>query len=740
MIPAPLTIARRELASYFHAPIAYIVGVLFLVIQGLSFWAVVEVLANPAQPAPYGAVLRGHFGGSVLYWMVLFLVVAVLAMRLVAEEKRAGTWEALLTTRVQDGSVLLGKWLGAVGFYALLWVPTLLYLVMLEHYAPPGASLDLGPVAAAYLGVLLSGAGFLALGLAASTATSNQIVAAVATFVVLLVVLVIGQLPDIAPSWIEESPRLAGFVQFVDVRDHMDRFARGAIDLAPVAFYASVTVAGLVTATALAAVGRRRAGEVQGRLLAAALVAVILVLGAIIIARHPARWDLSAERVNTLEATTRAALDQVEVPVRLLLIRPGEAEFAPVWDEVDTVLDRMIDAQPRLSRQDVDPTLQADRMRALAFELGIVPKDLKDYGAVVVQAGTRTRIVDLIEVAELDHDALGQGRMRAFRGEQAIASAIADATRRDRPVLCATSGHGELPVRAGDGASDWSALAAHLDREGVAVEDIGVVSAGVPAYCRVLAVIGPTFPLSPDEALAVDRYLNEGGRLLLALGAGGAGGEGLDSLPPSGLELVVDGFGITLPRAIAVDRGPEVSLGDQIDSFRVVETYGAHPITSAFAGRRVTVWQRPRALLVGAGEGGAEAVALVSTSPAGWGETELPVPMSTRADPDDLPGPVAIAAAAWRDDARVVVLGSEHALYSELAARGIGGNQTLAASAVLWLAGADARVDVGDKTPEQLRLMMTSSQRTTTFVACVLVIPFGFALVGGLVWRRRRRG
>ncbi|HUH02446.1 MAG TPA: Gldg family protein, partial [Kofleriaceae bacterium] len=450
----------------------------------------------------------------------------------------------------------------------------------------------------------------------------------------------------------------------------------------------------------------------------------------------PARWDLSAERVNTLEATTRRALAQVETPVRLLVIRPGEAEFAPVWAEVDTVLDRMIDAQPRLSRQDVDPTLQADRMRALAVELGIAPKDLKDYGAVVVQAGTRTRIVDLIEVAELDHDALGHGRMRAFRGEQAIASAIADATRRDRPILCATSGHGELPVRAGDGASDWSGLATHLDREGVEVEDVGVVSAGVPAYCRVLAVVGPTFPLSPDEALAVDRYLRDGGRLLLALGTGG---DGPEPLPPSGLELVVDGFGVTFPRAIAVDRGPEVALGDLIDSFRVVETYGAHPITSAFAGRRVTVWQRPRALLVGTGEGGAQALALVSTSPAGWGETELPVPMTTRADESDLPGPVAIAAAAWRGDARLVVLGSEQALYSELAARGIGGNQTLASSAVLWLAGADARIDVGDKTPEQLRLVMTSGQRSMTFVACVLVIPLAFALVGGLVWRRRRR-
>jgi hypothetical protein len=448
---------------------------------------------------------------------------------------------------------------------------------------------------------------------------------------------------------------------------------------------------------------------------------------------------VSAARINTLEPATISALARVEAEVRLLVIRPGEAEFAPVWSEVDAVLDRMIAVQPRLLRQDVDPVLEADRMAGLGAELGIAPKDLKDYGAVVVQVtastGARTRVVDLIDVADFDRDALGRGRMGAFRGEQAIATAIVDATSRDRPVVCATSGHGELPVRAADGASDWSALAARLDREGFAIEDIGVVSAGVPDYCRVLAVVGPTYPLSADEALAVDHYLGAGGRLLLAIAAGP---DTENELPPTGLELVIDGFGIGVPRAVAIDRDPAGAVG--VDGFRVVDAYGEHPITASFRGRRVTVWQRPRALLVGGGDDGARATALVSTSPRGWGETERPVPMTTEADGDDLPGPIAVAAAAERADARVVVFGSEHGLYADLATQGLGGNQTLALASIAWLAGRTAHVEVGDKTPEQLRLVMTSAQRTTTFVVCVLVIPFGFAFAGGLLWRRRRRG
>ena len=88
MIARILTIARRELLAAFHAPIAYVVMVLFLALQGFSFWAVVEVLADPSRPAGYGAVLRTHFGGTFLYWAVLFAVVALVTMHLVAEERR----------------------------------------------------------------------------------------------------------------------------------------------------------------------------------------------------------------------------------------------------------------------------------------------------------------------------------------------------------------------------------------------------------------------------------------------------------------------------------------------------------------------------------------------------------------------------------------------------------------------------------------------------------------------------
>ncbi|HTM22182.1 MAG TPA: ABC transporter permease, partial [Kofleriaceae bacterium] len=270
-----LTVARRELAGHFHAPIAWVVGTLFLAAQGFSFWAVIQTLADPEHAPTYGAVLRQHFGGTLLHWAIVLPVVAAISMRLVAEDKRQGTWELLGTAPVAEETVLLGKWLGAVAFYALLWLPTLLHLLVLRAVA--GAGVDPGPVIAAYGGALLVGAGFLAVGIAASAATANQIVAAVVTFALLLGLLLVGQIPELAPGWIADAPRAAAVLHALDVRDHMDRFARGAVDTPPILFHLGVAAVGLAAASVTAVAGRRRAGELRARALAALLVLVIAV-------------------------------------------------------------------------------------------------------------------------------------------------------------------------------------------------------------------------------------------------------------------------------------------------------------------------------------------------------------------------------------------------------------------------------------------------------------------------------
>ena len=110
-------IGLRELAAFVLSPIGALVGAAFILLQGLSFWGLVRVLANPSEPAPYGAVLHSFFGGTLLYWAVVFAVVSALTMRTYAEERQQGTWELLATSggiRHRDRRGQGGRWAALV--------------------------------------------------------------------------------------------------------------------------------------------------------------------------------------------------------------------------------------------------------------------------------------------------------------------------------------------------------------------------------------------------------------------------------------------------------------------------------------------------------------------------------------------------------------------------------------------------------------------------------------------------
>src|SRR5574341_1410410 len=119
---------RRELQVTLRAPIVYLVGGLFLAVQGIAFAGLVSALSDPRRPAPLGALLEGQLAGTLLTWVLQLVVLTLLGMRTIADDKRSGAWELLLTAQVDERVAVVGKWLAAVTIYALLWIPTLAYL------------------------------------------------------------------------------------------------------------------------------------------------------------------------------------------------------------------------------------------------------------------------------------------------------------------------------------------------------------------------------------------------------------------------------------------------------------------------------------------------------------------------------------------------------------------------------------------------------------------------------------
>ncbi|MBV8780119.1 MAG: ABC transporter permease subunit [Phycisphaerae bacterium] len=218
-----MTIARRELGSYFFSPIAYVAMTLFLLASGGLFWRDFK----PGEPA----VMR-----TIFEWMVwlLVLVIPMLCMGLLAQEWASGTFETMFTAPVSETDVVVGKFVGSLLFFLVLLAPTLLYVILLRMYGQP----DYGPIFSGYLGIGLVGALFIAIGLFCSSLTRSQVVAAVSAAAILFVI-------TIVPWWAGSEATLSSFWRTAADQGVFSRytdFSKGVIDTGHLVFFIATTI------------------------------------------------------------------------------------------------------------------------------------------------------------------------------------------------------------------------------------------------------------------------------------------------------------------------------------------------------------------------------------------------------------------------------------------------------------------------------------------------------------------
>ncbi|MGD0525020.1 MAG: ABC transporter permease [Polyangiaceae bacterium] len=234
-------IYKRELFAFFVTPLAWVLIVVFLVVQGMHFFLLVDHFATQADATGDETPLSAFFGNTVLLYLVLFVLVPPMTMRIFAEERRSGTIEMLMTAPVSSTAVVLAKYAAVLTTYVAMWVPTVLYLVILGRTG----DLDWNAAASAYLGVLLVGAGYLSLGLCASALTRSQFLAMVWTALVLLMLFILG----VGEFVTRDGSTMHDVCAHVSVWAHMNDFASGIVDSRHVVFYGTLVVLPLFIAT-----------------------------------------------------------------------------------------------------------------------------------------------------------------------------------------------------------------------------------------------------------------------------------------------------------------------------------------------------------------------------------------------------------------------------------------------------------------------------------------------------------
>ncbi len=229
---------KKELRSYFLSPIAYVVITIFLILGGYFFYNIFasfsmvsfEATQNPVLAKQYNllnvteSVVRPLFGNMSI---IMLLMMPMLTMRLLSEEKKSGTIELLLTYPVKDIEIILGKFFAAVVIFSVMIALTFPCFILLSVLGQP----EWGVIISGYVGLLLMGTAFIAFGLCASSFTENQIIAAAVSFGGLLVFYMMGYSVNFA------GPKLGGVLSYISFMPHLYNFAKGVVDTADIVFY-----------------------------------------------------------------------------------------------------------------------------------------------------------------------------------------------------------------------------------------------------------------------------------------------------------------------------------------------------------------------------------------------------------------------------------------------------------------------------------------------------------------------
>lgn len=218
------TLLQKEAKALFSSPIAYAIVVVYLLLLGYTFTAILFLNKN-------GSLVHIFFQSSVL----LLLIVPIITMRLLAEERRAGTLELLLTAPVREIDIVLAKFVASLSVVAVMLALSSSYAMVLGIYGDP----DWGPIYSGYLGLLLLAGALVAVGLVASGLTGNQIVAAVVSLGLFLLLWMIDSMAYLLPEPFDTI--LMGF----SLLGHFRPFAAGALFLSDVGFFLSVIATGL---------------------------------------------------------------------------------------------------------------------------------------------------------------------------------------------------------------------------------------------------------------------------------------------------------------------------------------------------------------------------------------------------------------------------------------------------------------------------------------------------------------
>lgn len=541
-----LVVAWKEFRTFFQTPIGWVILFVFTMLGGWFFFAVGSFFIQKQ------ASMRGLF--EFLPWLFLVYAPAV-TMRLWAEEKRAGTVETLLTLPLKDGELVVGKYLASVGVVAV-WLLCLAPLAgVVAWFGEP----DPGPILGGFIGALLLGAAYAAIGVAASAFTENQIISLVVAVVGAFMFLLMGLDPFVALF----PDAIGGFLYQLSLGTHFHSIARGVLDSRDLLYYVSF-IAFFLVANVWAV--RRQ----KGRGVTLLLTGGIAILVNYLAVGHFFRIDLTENQRYTLSGDTKRVLGRLEDDLRLTAYLSSDVptEFTNTRRDIEDLVREFESHTSHLKVEVIDPD-KSEELKKAAEAAGIRAAQINSantdklevkvaYLGMTIEYGAVTETLPFVpDTQTLEYDLVRRIAKMTRKGPTKVAWQLNDPFGGMQIPGMQRPPSQDRHSPSGDLAAMDAALKTEYDTTTVDLKS------KVPDEVKVVILCNADAGLNDVQKFHLDQYLMRGGGLIvMADGSepmsfgGGMGGGGSPFMRSAAEKLPDDflqHFGVKINKDVVVD-------------------------------------------------------------------------------------------------------------------------------------------------------------------------------------------
>jgi len=512
-----LSILRKEIISYLSSLVAYVTIGAFLVVLGLFLWVF-----------PQSSILEYGYAGldslfSTAPYLFMFLVPAI-TMRSLAEERREGTFEILLTRPLTDWQIVMGKYLASLLLILFALLPTLVYYYSVYQLGNPQGNIDTGAVIGSYIGLFLLGACFAAIGLFASSITKNQVIA----FVIAVFLCFFFYSGFDSLSQILSLQNLT--LENLGITEHYESISRGVLDTRDLVYFI-VLSALFIWLTIFILLKQRQKKLVNTAFLST--LGLMLSLTAVSITTFT-RFDFTKEKRYTISPISRQIMGSLQKPLKVTIYLKGD-NFQPWMKRLqrgtsDMLSDLQAYTHGNLQYEFVDPI--ADVKNLPDSSQKAVYDTLEAKGVVGQAYGVKTDngVSQIMIFPEAEIEYQGQkivvNLMQSRIGlsdeeiannsiqnlEYAFSSAIKKITSGGKPEIGFTEGHKELTdLQLEDAMKTLS------DGFDVGRVNLTTIPFGGLMQLKLLVIPKPDKPFTELEKFKIDQYIMRGGKVLWAI-------------------------------------------------------------------------------------------------------------------------------------------------------------------------------------------------------------------------------